>query len=142
MAASLAVAAAASPGRGYLPLAGPVALRFAPAPRIHTNRFVLAAPVPAPVPAPIAVQIEKAKAAPSLAQPAPEASAALQRADSLIAQPLLEPSSPDGGVSPQMFLKYFNKSTNSPASVVAPLEFTPPKSLGQAPSRAGYSTGP
>jgi hypothetical protein len=50
---------------------------------------------------------------------------------------------PEDVVSPQMLLQFFNKSTNGPAnSVVAPIEFTPPKAPEPPTSKGSYSTGP
>ncbi len=49
---------------------------------------------------------------------------------------------PDGVVSPQMLLKFFNKSTNGPSTtVIAPMDFRPPNPT-PLPSKATYSTGP
>jgi hypothetical protein len=136
--AALSVAAAASPGPGWLPLAGPTPLRFSPAPRPRDNRFVLPVPVPAPEPAPVVSQANKAPPASS----APEPPASIPRAGNGMAQPPVESSPPDAVVSPQMLLKYFTKSTNSAVPVAAPLDFTPPKAAGAPPSRATYETGP
>jgi hypothetical protein len=136
--AALSVAAAASPDPGWLPRVGPVPLRFSPALRPRANQFVLPAPAPAPEPAPIVSQAEKAPPASS----APKPPAVIPRADNGMAQPPVESAPPDAVVSPQMFLKYFTKSTNSPAPAVTPLDFTPPKAAGPPPGRATDSTGP
>jgi hypothetical protein len=43
-------------------------------------------------------------------------------------------------VSPQMLLKYFNKSTNgNTTGVIAPIQFSPPQSIGAPSSTATYS---
>src|SRR5271157_5705040 len=121
--AALSVADAASPGPGWLPLVGPAPLRFSPALRPFTNRVVLPVPVPAPEPAPVAFQAQKAPPSRSL----PPASSAPQPPAVIPAQPPVESSPPDAVVAPQLFLKYFTKSTNSAAPVSAPLDFNPPK---------------
>jgi hypothetical protein len=59
-----------------------------------------------------------------------------------MAQPPVETSPPDPVVSPRLFLKYFTKSTNSPASGGAPQDFSPPKTAGPPPDGAADSTGP
>jgi hypothetical protein len=136
---SLIATVAGSPGPGYLALVGPAAFRFAPVARPCTNRFVLPAPVPVPVPAPVPLQIEKAPTPPL---PAPAPAVTNQGAASDATQPPVGSAPADGVVSPQMLLRFFNKSTNNPASVIAPLDFTPPKAAVAAPSSATYSTGP
>jgi hypothetical protein len=58
-------------------------------------------------------------------------------------QSLTLPSNPDEVVSPQMLLRYFNKSTNgASASVIAPMEFTPPPAAPAPSSKASFSTSP
>jgi hypothetical protein len=136
--AVLSVAAAASPGPGWLPLVGPAPLRFSPAPRPCAKRFVLPDPVPAPEPAPVVSQVHKAPPMSS----APEPPASILRTNNGMAQPPVESSPPDAVVSPQMLLKYFTKSTNSTAPAAAPLDFTPPKAAETPPGRATYETGP
>jgi hypothetical protein len=58
--------------------------------------------------------------------------------------PVSQPSQPAEVVSPQMLLKYFNKSTNgSVTGVVMPVEFAAPQPSAAPPSSsATYSTTP
>jgi hypothetical protein len=58
------------------------------------------------------------------------------------ASPQFAPASVDAVVSPQMLLKYFDKSTNGGGSVLAPVEFLPPKAVAPNQSSATFSTGP
>lgn len=76
--------------------------------------------------------------APAPAPPAPvhEPASTNDQANVIVEQP-----QPDGVVSPQMLLKYFNKSTNgNAAGVNAPLDFTPPRLAEPPSSKAEYST--
>lgn len=137
--------AAASSGPGYLPVVGPPPLRFARRIQSPTNHFVPPVPEPAaavaPPPAPEKLAVLPAPAphptdaalSPTNAQPATAAPAQLP----------IESPPPDGAVvSPQMLMRFFNKSTNGQTSVVAPMEFNPPRPAGPPPSTATYSTGP
>jgi hypothetical protein len=84
-------------------------------PKMDTNAAVT---MPAPPPEPAAVTNEVSSASP-------------------------EPQRSDEVVSPQMFLKYFSKGTNghNSTTVVAPLDFNPPKTGDVPRSSATYSTG-
>jgi hypothetical protein len=56
---------------------------------------------------------------------------------------LPEPARHDDVVSPQMLLKYFNKSTNGATTgVLAPFEFSPPQTGEPPSSKATYSHSP
>ncbi len=117
---------------GYLPTVGPAPLRFRPDYKaaIHivaTHTAEVAQPsapvLPVTVPTPILT--------PAVAEPTPA-----------VAQPVatVEPSRPDGVVSPQMLLKYFGRGTNAEATAGAPLGFTPPRQVEPPSSKASYST--
>ncbi len=141
---ALGLAAAASPGPGYLPVAGPAPLRFFAAHWPCTNRFVLTVPAPAPEPASVVSQAAKS-APPRPLTPASTAlgpPAVIPQADGGKAPAPVESIPPDGVVSPQMFLKYFTKPANSAAAAAGPLDFTPPKIAPPNSSSATYSTGP
>ncbi len=137
--ASINVAANAGNDPGYLACVGPVPLRFRAVPAPITNVFVL----PPPLPEPVALPKPDTNApvmVPSASLPA-EPAAIINEVSS--APP--EPPHQDEVVSPQMFLKYFNKGTNgNSTTVIAPLDFTPPKVAEPAASgsKATYSTGP
>jgi hypothetical protein len=136
-ACALAVASVAAAGSGYLACVGPAPLRFREVPPPVTNQVVLAVPDPEPVatiasPAPFGPM-------PELRPPSSEPPAITNEAASAIP----DTTSPEEVVSPQMLLKYFNKSTNgASSSVVMPMGFTPPKSPEPPASKATYSTGP
>jgi hypothetical protein len=116
---------------GYLPTVGPASLRYQIIPPMVTNQVVLPPP-----PAPVAEVVEP----PAPVAPAPKAPPVITNVGSSAP----ELAHPEDVVSPQMLLKYFNKSTNgSSLGIVAPLNFTPPKTAEPAPaSSATYSTGP
>ena len=138
--AVLSVATAASTGPGYLPRVGPAPLRFLAPPRVCTKRFVL--PVPVPDPASVVPQIEKMPPLPRPASSALELPGPMPQAESGPAQPQMETAPADAVVSPQMLLRYFTQTNNSAASVIAPMEFTPPRAAVPAPSKATFSIGP
>ena len=137
--------AAESPGSGYLRIVGPVALRFLPVPAPVTNQFVL------PPPPPPVLEIKVDTNAPVFPPvPASAHEEITNEASSAPPPPLPEPPRQDEVVSPQVFLKYFNKGTNGignngtngvSTTVVAPLDFNPPKAPDIAPSKATFSTG-
>ncbi|HEX3797621.1 MAG TPA: hypothetical protein VH413_02875 [Verrucomicrobiae bacterium] len=144
LAAALNLTAVAAEGPGYLRTVGPVGLRFFPMPVPMTNQIVLPPPPPPIEP----VVVPKADTNAVVVPPPVEHEAITNEASSL-PPALPEPQRSDDVVSPQVFLKYFNKSTNgvsgtngSSATVAAPLDFTPPKAAEPAPSKAAYSTGP
>jgi hypothetical protein len=127
---------------GYLPRIGPASLRFRSVPTAATNQLVLSAPEPDPEAElePTAPKDDKPTAA---TIPAPTPTPAPAAIVNEVSSGPTEPTPPDEVVSPQMLLKYFNKSTNGTSStVIAPLDFTPPKPVEPNSSKATYSTGP
>ncbi|MGD1085882.1 MAG: hypothetical protein ABSA47_14190 [Verrucomicrobiota bacterium] len=140
----IAVGVLAAPA--YLPVVGPVPLRFrAPAPPV-TNlvRMTLPPPDAAPVsPPPVAEVAAKTNAppvAPSPAAPVPEAN---PTAISNTPGPVAASAVPEPMVSPQMLLRYFNRTTNGISSAITtPMEFAPPIPAGRPSSTATYSTNP
>src|SRR5260221_2798126 len=124
---------------GYLRVVGPAPLRFRPAPH---PIITLLPPPPAPVEANPAPTIPGAgtpdfSVVPNLL-PMPTAPVAVTApsppATTSQTHVVIEPSRPEEVVSPQMLLKYFNKSTNgNTTGVIAPIQFSPPQSI-QAPS--------
>jgi hypothetical protein len=139
LAGVLAVAGFAAASPGYLPCVGPASLRFSPVPPPVTNQIVPATPEVVPVPT-VASPVPFGPMPELLpAPPPPEPPAITNQVSSGIP----ETTRPEEVVSPQMLLKYFNKSTNgTSSSVFTPLDFTPPKSPEPPPSKATYSTGP
>lgn len=122
----------------YLPAVGPSPLRYLPPFKPKTNIVVLPPPVLVPATAP--VPVEKAPPAPVAPAPVvvPEPIPANIQTNAFV-----EPPRTDGVVSPQMLLKYFNKSTNANAAGVdGPLDFNPPRSAEPPSSKAEYSTPP
>jgi hypothetical protein len=138
LAGALAVAGFAAASPGYLPCVGPAPLRFRPPPPV-INQIVLAAPEVEPVPTvaspvPFGPMPELPPAPPPTEPPA---------IINHVSSGIPDTTRPEEVVSPQMLLKYFNKSTNgTSSSVITPLDFTPPKSPEPPPSKATYSTGP
>jgi hypothetical protein len=140
--ATWAMGACASPQIGYLACVGPAPLRFASVMRFSTNHFTMPLPVEDP-------KVEMPL--PKVVTPAPptqlgptQPPVAIQ--DPVPApQPFVQSAQPDGVVSPQMFLKYFNKpinGTNGTTSFVTPYGFTPPRTIEPSGSKATYSNGP
>ena len=130
---------------GYLPRIGPTPLRFRPVPLPMTNQLALPAPASdpeaEPEPEPTAPKDDKPTAAATT--PAPSPAPAPAAVVNEVSSGPSEPTQSDEVVSPQMLLKYFNKSTNGTSStVIAPLDFTPPKPVEPNSSKATYSTGP
>jgi hypothetical protein len=129
--------ALASTGPGYLASAGPAPLRFfsppPPAPAsadaaTSTNHVQTAGPTqPEAMPQPIATPAPAVEPVPAQTPPATDMNAAT------------EPPEPADVISPQMLLKYFNKSTNGTATgIIAPIDLSAPPA--QPPSsKATYS---
>jgi hypothetical protein len=134
--------ASAAPTIGYLPVVGPAPLRFIIAPRVLTNQFrpVLPPPEPARVFMPTE-PIQPPPAEPAVVHPQEPARDTPAAATPLRELPM-EAAPADEVVSPQMFLKFFNKSINISNSVAAPVDFMPPKIAEPPVSKATYSTGP
>jgi len=136
---SSAFFACASPG--YLPVVGPAPLRFRPV--LQPSRHVPAPPAASttePNPIPEKTKIVEPVTAPAtlLSAPAPEPPVAAGQTNAVV-----EPSRPEDVVSPQMLIKYFNKSTNGSSTMItAPIDFTPPRSGEPPSSKASYSTSP
>lgn len=138
---AVSLMAAASPGVGYLPRIGPAPLRFIASHWPCTNRFVLPVPVPAAEPAPAVSQTDKVPPSPAASAPK-SPPGVVPRTDSAPPQARAESSAPESVIPAQMFLKYFDKSTNNSAVPAAPLDFTPPKAAEPTGSKATYSIGP
>jgi hypothetical protein len=132
--ASMGVLISSWANTAYLPAVGPSPLRFRPVFMPNTNGVALPAPVPAQS-AP-SLPAEK-KTSVSTTPPPPHPSApTIDQTDAIA-----EPPRSDGEISPQMLLKYFNRSTNGNAAAVsAPLDFTPPRPVEAASSKAEYTT--
>jgi hypothetical protein len=134
-------AAVVGAGSGYLPVVGPVPLRFRPIPTVSTNTLAVppvADPVSfielppeqpfpsnAPDPAPPAPVVVPAVAEPYTAEaqsPSPQAAAPVEPV-----------------VSPEMLVKYFMQPGGTNAAAAGPgqqVGFTPPLPSGKAPSQA------
>lgn len=132
---------------GYLPAVGPAALRFRPAAPSGTNLVRMALPPPDVSPS-TASTASTNTAADTEAKPAP-AAATLSSAPLIFAvtntppQPEAAPFGAEPLISPQMLLKYFNRSTNGASSgIIAPVDFAPPAPAPPRSSTATYSTGP
>lgn len=142
--ASLAFGVSATPG--YLPAVGPVPLRFRPAAQSVTNlvRMPLPPPdLPPPEPStPSTPAIPSTAPAPSKQPPSVLPAASLPPTNAPV-EPNAVPSGSEPMISPQMLLRYFNRSTNGVgAGVIAPLQFAPPASTTPPSSTATYSTDP
>jgi len=140
----LAMRVLATPG--YLPVVGPVALRFlAPAqPVTNQAQTPLPPPVAPPVnpPPPAEVAVKTSAPAPSAPPAAPPADTN-PPVDLSTSAPAATSSPPDPMISTQSLLKFFNRSTNGPSSaVIAPMNFAPPASAIPPSSSATYSTSP
>ncbi len=137
----LAVATTGISNPGYLAIVGPVPLRFERVPRPPAKKFVLPIPPPEPVadqpkmptkPLPSSTLSEHVASGP--ATPPPPAPPQMGPAG----QSALAPAPQEGAISPQMLLKFFNKtatSTNS-TSVIAPMDFSPPGITAPPPPSA------
>jgi hypothetical protein len=130
---------------GYLRVVGPAPLRFRPPPHPASLPSV---PPPAPAeasPAPVvpAVAVPDFSVVPSLlpTPPAPApATTQAPTAPSSDTNPVIEPARSEDVVSPQMLLKYFNKSTNGTTTgIIAPIQFAPPQPGSAPSSTATYS---
>jgi hypothetical protein len=145
--AGLACGVLAAPG--YLPVVGPVPLRYRPAAQPATNLVYIPLPPPDPPsttpdlpPAPpetAAVADTETKTTASAA-PAPSTAQtnavwgdpAGQNGASSASAPL---------ISPQMLLRFFNRPTNGAAGgIIAPVDFAPPAPATPPSSTATYST--
>jgi len=141
---------------GYLPQAGPMALRFRvpPAP-VAEHPHAPPAPTPPP-PAPIALPSpsmlsappETTNAAPTMIfKPAPMTNAPALEFEAR--EPISGPgptAAQDGVISPQMLIKYFTTPTNSSTNaavrgVVSPIGFTPPPVTPPVPTPPTVSNG-
>jgi len=127
---------------GYLRVVGPAPLRFRPTPRPISTPLV---PPPEASPAPTmpAVATPDFSVVPNLL-PMPTAPAPVTfqapPAATTETNAVIEPPRAEEVVSPQMLLKYFNKSTNgNTTGVIAPIQFAPPQPTGAPSSTATYS---
>lgn len=136
----LSLAPFAWSGPGYLHTVGPVPLRFCPPLAPNTN--VTISPRPASSTEPVA-QANDLFAVPNLlpsaeipfAPATPEQAPAVNQTNSAV-----DASRSEDMVSPQMLLKFFNKSTNgSVTGIVAPTELAAPRPTELPPSKATYS---
>jgi len=127
-----------SAGPGYLKNPGPAPLRFQPVPQPITVRPVLPPP---PVETPETNSVAQTNAVETLAvttmvSTTPAIELPVQT-NLVIGVPTDEET-----VSPQMLLKYFNKSTNGPTTtIIAPFNFAPPRSSVPS-STATYTNTP
>ena len=88
----------------------------------------------------VAVKTNAPPVAPLTRRPGPRAN---PPAISNTPGPAAAASAPEPMVSPQMLLKYFNRTTNGISSAVtAPMEFAPPTPARPPSSTATYSTNP
>jgi hypothetical protein len=123
----------------YLSSVGPSPFRYLPISTPSTNR--VASPTPAVVQLPVPPPVETVEKPPLPAPPTPAPSPA---PGSDQTQAVVESPQSDGVISPQILLKYFNKSTNGAAAAVSgPIDFSPPRVVLETPSsKAEYSTPP
>jgi hypothetical protein len=139
--AGLAFGVSAAPG--YLPVVGPVALRFRSAAQPATN--LVRMPLPPPDPPPVAQPALPAADSEAKTN-APAVVPASAPAVSTVASNPDEGAIPPGSqplISPQMLLRYFNRSTNGVSSgIMAPVDFAPPPPPKPPVSTATYSTDP
>ncbi len=141
LAAFLGLGMVAWAGQGYL-VAGPVALRFSPpAKPAQPLPYSALAPVAKPettntTPAAVEHHAAVTNAAPTVMAHQPEPVPVVVQTNLVVGVQ----ADPDT-VSPQMLLKYFNKSTNGASStILTPFNFAPPT---QPPaSKATYSKAP
>ncbi len=148
-AALLGLAFGVSANPGYLPVIGPAALRFRPAAPSVADLVRMPLPPPDPPPStprsapstPPAAVVTASKTAPPAA--APSSAPVLPAATNSPTGPDASPSGSEPMISPQMLLKYFNRSTNGTVGgVIAPVDFAPPAGSKPASSTATYSTQP
>jgi hypothetical protein len=120
----------------YLPAVGPSPLRFRPAFKPNTNNVASPSPVLAQPVIPLLTEKAGKTFVPIPPTPVPDSGPTTDQTDANA-----EPPRSDGVISPQMLLKYFNKSTNgNAAGITAPLDFTPPRAVEPPSSKAEYST--
>jgi hypothetical protein len=130
---------------GYLPVVGPVPLRFRqPAlPATNLVRMTLPPPETEPATASIPDNAEAKKTAPA---PNPPPAAPPPAASPTVATNPAEPAATPASepmISPQMLMKYFNRSTNGVSGgILAPVDFAPPAPAKPPSSTATYSTNP
>ena len=135
--ASLGAAAGASSDPGYLRWGGPALLRFAAPLRPPMARFVLPAAVPAPEPPSVASQIEQAARADAAPKPAP----VIMQADGITPQQRsMDSGSSESVIAPQMFLRFFNQSTNGTSTAGGPSGGVSPN--GASPNGSASNSGP
>lgn len=144
--AGFAAGVAAAPG--YLPVVGPVPLRFRPAIQPETNMVRIPLPppnLPPPAPeippAPPAATNTVAQKTPPAASPPAAPAPATVSSNQANAEGTFSPAEPL--ISPQMLMRYFNKSTNGASGgIMAPVNFAPPAAVSPPSSTATYSTDP
>ena len=126
---------------GYLPVVGPAPVRFRAVFAPATNFAVLPPPVIAES-EPVLVKPDTLNPLNTTTNVQPPAAEEAPPANALPYSPM-ENSAPGEVISPQMLLKYFTKNTNhSGASLIGPMNFTPPQPTQPASSTATYSTSP
>jgi hypothetical protein len=132
------MAAALWAASAYLPVVGPLPLRFRALPLLSTNPVSLPAPLPAPPEVPMEEEPDNEE---SDSPPAVIPPLAGTNADGSPSAVLMEASSvpqneraPDPVVSPQMLMQYFRASTN-PATV------SPTQAVGFQPPIPSGTTG-
>lgn len=135
----LAFGVSAAPG--YLPVVGPVPLRFRPAAHSETNLLIMPLPPPDPTPD-FPLSTPSTPSAPP-ATPAPAPSTASLPATNTPAGPDADAAATEPKISTQMLLRYFSRSTNGAAGgIIAPVDFAPPAAAVPPSSTATYSTEP
>jgi len=132
---------------GYLPAVGPAALRFRPAAPSGTNLVRMALPPPDVAPTILSTPSTNTAAdtevKPATAAAPPASAALILAATNTPPQQEAAPFGSEPLISPQMLLKYFNRSTNGAGSgIIAPVDFAPPPAAPARSSTATYSTGP
>ena len=144
--AGLVVGIQAAPG--YLPVVGPPPLRFRSPPQPATNLVHLALPPPdlpvsEPATPPGGAYNQTKTTTPGGTNAAPTTAPLVSGATNNPAGPDSTPLTSQPLISPQMLLKFFNRSTNAPGNeVVAPMNFAPPTPAKPPSSTATYSTDP
>ena len=142
--ASLALLACAWVDRGYLAAIGPAAAAVQRAADGCPPQVIHSAPAASAIGTRTSETRRRPKPRrfadpPPSAAVTPEPSARTNEVSSVH----VEPDRPEEVVSPQMLIKYFNKSTNGvTSSVILPADFTPPKPAEPPSSKATYSIGP
>ncbi|HZQ45620.1 MAG TPA: hypothetical protein VFC07_01300 [Verrucomicrobiae bacterium] len=122
----------------YLPAVGPSPLRFRPDFKPVAHIVYSPPPTVSQPDVPLPAQKVEKVSVPVPPTPPPEPIPAIDKTNGIV-----EPPRPEGVVSPQMLLKYFNRPTKgNSAGVSAPIDFTPPPSAEPPSSKATYSTPP